>query len=952
MLGHFMLQRFAMRMAARLRQLLSRGHRQRLKDRELELDTAINSMHQGLVMFDSSNRAVVINQRYVEMYGLSPEKTKPGCTLRELLVARTTLGTFSENIDEYMAKQAARGHYGTRERELPDGRIISVTNRPLSNGGWVAVHEDITDRRNAERAARRLIETSIDLILVTDRHGVFVQVSPSAMAILGYQPEEMEGHSALEFIYPDDLDATRSEMRAARRGKRTRTFETRYFHKDKRVVTLACTGVWSESEQRHFFIGRDMTKRNRAEQKLLEQKLKLDAALNNMRHGLCMFDAEGRIVLFNQRYRQMMEEPEEYLMGRTLLSLWQHRKAIGKFQGDPEALFANVIQGVREGKTNTKIMERPNGQALRVIDQPMEHGGWVATFEDITEQRRIERELNRNREFLDLIVENVPSAIFVKSSADWRYVLINRAGEKFWGVSRQDMIGKTAAEIFPQEEASRIAARDEELVQTGKPQFDERDIRTPHGAVRSINSRRLTIRDDSSDFQYVLGVVDDVTERKTAEARIAHLAHYDALTGLPNRVLFREQLEKELAFVRRGGQLAVLYLDLDHFKTVNDTLGHSLGDALLKTVAERLRTCLRDCDLIARLGGDEFAVVQTGLQEPKHAETLAQRLRDAVLESPFDLNGHQAVVDLSIGIALSPGDGMEVDELLKHADLALYGAKSEGRGTCRYFEPEMNVRMKRRRSLEFDLRKALSAGELQLHYQPVVSLKSGAIVGCEALLRWQHPERGVITPGEFIPVAEETGLINAVGEWVLRRACAEAVTWPDHIRIAVNVSPLQFRNQNLVQVVVNCLAATRLAPERLELEVTESVLMQNNEATLAALHQIRALGVRISMDDFGTGYSSLSYLRSFPFNKIKIDRSFINDLTRGPDGVAIVHAILNLAGSLKMTTTAEGVESEEQQRILRDAGCEEMQGFLFSRPVSHSEIADLLLEEVKATHAA
>ena len=299
------------------------------------------------------------------------------------------------------------------------------------------------------------------------------------------------------------------------------------------------------------------------------------------------------------------------------------------------------------------------------------------------------------------------------------------------------------------------------------------------------------------------------------------------------------------------------------------------------------------------------------------------------------------MVDLSVGIALSPGDGTDLDELLKHADLALYGAKSEGRGTYRYFEPEMNIRMKRRRSLEFDLRKALSGGELQVHYQPLVNLQSRAIVGCEALLRWQHPERGMISPAEFIPVAEETGLINAIGAWVLRQACVEATKWPGNVKVAVNVSPLQFRNQNLAQTVLSALAASRLAAERLELEVTESVLMQNNEATLAALHQLRALGVRISLDDFGTGFSSLSYLRRFPFNKIKIDRSFINDLTRGPHGLTMVQAILNLAEGLKMTTTAEGVETAEQETILREAGCAEMQGFVFSRALPPSAISAL-----------
>jgi diguanylate cyclase (GGDEF)-like protein len=443
-----------------------------------------------------------------------------------------------------------------------------------------------------------------------------------------------------------------------------------------------------------------------------------------------------------------------------------------------------------------------------------------------------------------------------------------------------------------------------------------------------------------------------VTERKNAEARIAQLAHYDPLTNLPNRALFREQLENELSFVRRGAQLALLYLDLDHFKSINDTLGHPAGDELLKAVAQRLRGCLRESDLIARLGGDEFAIVQTQLQNPKDAEVFACRLREAITGASYDLDGHQTITDVSIGIALSPGDGTDMDELIKHADLALYGAKAEGRANYRYYEPGMNARMKKRRGLEIDLRSALVNGEFELHYQPLVDLKTGAITGCEALLRWHHPERGMIPPLEFIPVAEETGLINAIGDWVLGRACAEAMKWPAHVNIAVNVSPVQFRNPGLALTVASSLAASGLLARRLELEITESALMQNNSATLAALHQIRGLGVGICMDDFGTGYSSLSYLRSFPFDKIKIDRSFIEDLTEGGDAVAIVRAILNLASSLKMTTTAEGVETMDQKRLLQATGCNEMQGFLFSPPRPANEIAELFKSYKKSTKVA
>ena len=370
---------------------------------------------------------------------------------------------------------------------------------------------------------------------------------------------------------------------------------------------------------------------------------------------------------------------------------------------------------------------------------------------------------------------------------------------------------------------------------------------------------------------------EDITERRRAEKQIAHMARHDALTDLPNRVLLRERLAEALAGVRRGSKLAVLYLDLDHFKGVNDTLGHPIGDELLKMVAGRLRHCVRDTDTVARVGGDEFAIIQTGIERPLDTAILARRIGEAV-RAPYDLAGHAVVVDTSIGIAIAPNDGTEPDELLKNADMALYRAKADGRGTYRFFEPEMDSRMKARRALELALRNALATGEFELHYQPLVNLDDRRITGCEALLRWNHPERGMISPAEFIPVAEEIGLIVPLGEWVLRKACADAARWPDDIKVAVNLSPIQVTNQNLVPVVVSALAAAGLPASRLELEITESVLMQNTEATLATLHRLRELGVRISMDDFGTGYSSLSYLRSFPFDKIKIDRSFISGL--------------------------------------------------------------------------
>jgi diguanylate cyclase (GGDEF)-like protein len=422
---------------------------------------------------------------------------------------------------------------------------------------------------------------------------------------------------------------------------------------------------------------------------------------------------------------------------------------------------------------------------------------------------------------------------------------------------------------------------------------------------------------------------EDITERRLAEEQIRHLAHYDALTNLPNRALFHEKLKQELDRITAGAQLAVLYIDIDEFKSVNDTLGHLIGDELLKSVAASLSRCAAASDFVARLGGDEFAIVQTAVKTPAEVTELVTRVFDAIRE-PYECLGHQVTTDASIGIALAPQHGGDLDQILKNADLAMYAAKSAGRRTYRFFEPAMDARVRARHILEVELRQAIIDGALEVYYQPCISLQDNRITGCEALLRWRHSERGMISPAEFIPIAEDTGLINQLGEWVLATACAEAATWPDHIKLAVNVSPVQFKSGTFALKIVAALAASGLAANRLELEITEAVLIRDDEAALAILHRLRGIGVRIALDDFGTGYSSLSYLQRFPFDKIKIDRCFVNDLGEPDGSSSIVQAIVNIAAARHMTTTAEGVETRQQQELLRVLGCAEMQGYLFS----------------------
>jgi diguanylate cyclase (GGDEF)-like protein len=492
----------------------------------------------------------------------------------------------------------------------------------------------------------------------------------------------------------------------------------------------------------------------------------------------------------------------------------REQKAAGRWMAEPEEYFARLVADAHAGRGTTRVMEM-RGRSMRIVTQPRKSGGWVATFEDITEWQR-------------------------------------------------------------------------------------------------------------------------------AQEQISHMARHDALTNLPNRTLFREELERAIKLAKLGDQLAVLCLDLDHFKKINDSLGHPVGDALLNEVAARLRDCLGSGDTVARLGGDEFAIVQfcKGC-DPTAVSALASHIVE-VLAAPYEIGDHQLVIGVSVGISLSPDDGTDPDQLLRNADLALYRAKSDGRGTYRYFEAGMDARAQARRMMEIDLRLALQRGEFEVHYQPIRDIASDEIAVCEALVRWKHPERGMIGPNNFIPIAEETGLIVQLGDWVLRQACRDAARWTSAC-VAVNLSPVQFRNPTLVAGVKAALEQAGLPAHRLELEITESVLLQNSETTRETLLELRGLGIKISLDDFGTGYSSLSYLRSFPFDKIKIDRSFVSELATRKDSLAIIRAVAGLGRSLGMITTAEGVETDDQLDLLSREGCTQAQGYLISKPRPIAEIEHMLI---------
>jgi diguanylate cyclase (GGDEF)-like protein/PAS domain S-box-containing protein len=659
---------------------------------------------------------------------------------------------------------------------------------------------------------------------------------------------------------------------------------------------------------------------------------RLREAIDILPQGIVFLDAEGRYILWNKKYSEIYSRSSDVFQPGARL---QDTIRIGVERGDyPEAagreeqwIAERLAKLYHPGERHEQTLA--DGRCILIEERLTEDGGIIGLRVDITELKQREASFR-------LLFDSNPVPMIVCALDDERILGVNDAAVEHYGYSRAE---------FEKLSIRQVQAFESEAPWAGDYTSDERAARTwkhvrANGSLidLAIYSRHLVYAEQPA----VLLALMDITERKRAEARLAFMAQHDGLTGLPNRNLLRQRMDEILSHTRRSGEnVAVLFLGLDNFKAVNDSLGHGIGDKLLRGAARRLRSTLREEDTLARLNSDEFAIVQSGIVRPEEAVLLARRLLAAIGE-PYLLDGHSIVIGASIGIAMAPGDGDESEKLLKNADMALSRAKNDSRGTFSFFEAGMDARAQTRRKIEIDLRAAIQNDVLRPHYQPLIDLENGRITGFEALLRWPHPERGMIAPSEFIPVAEETGLINALGALILRRACMDAARWPDDVRVAVNLSPLQFRAGNLLLVVMDALKQSGLPPKRLELEITETLLLEKSSQVLATLHALRALGVRISMDDFGTGYSSLSYLRSFPFDKIKIDQSFVRDLDANRDAQAIVRAIISLGAGLGVTITAEGVETEAELSCLRAEGCHEAQGFLFSRARPNVEIVALL----------
>jgi diguanylate cyclase (GGDEF)-like protein/PAS domain S-box-containing protein len=676
-------------------------------------------------------------------------------------------------------------------------------------------------------------------------------------------------------------------------------------------------------------------------QKLGAQNVRREVALDSMIQGVCMFDAQDRLIVWNERYRTMYNiDPQRLWRGCGLHELLEARKAAGTFSCEI-AQYENELHAKLEQKKSFTIdTELADGRTIAVVDTPTP-GGWVATHEDITERKRAERELDHTRTFLDMIVENVPTPIIVKDAEDLKYLLVNRATEKYFGVDRAAILGKITADIIPNDIVGTILSEDRKTIEAGEIRLQgEHAVVTPKNGTRVVTATRLPVKGEDGKPKYLITVVRDVTERKRDQQRIAHLAHHDSLTQLPNRVAFNECITATMDIAgAKGGSFALLCIDLDGFKTVNEMFGHSVGDAVLVEVARRMDAVCQGA-FLARNGGDEFTLITPVGPQPASAYELAGRL-SAAIESDFTVEGHSIGIGVTIGVAIFPQDGVTAAALVANADAALLRAKLEARGSIRFFDLPMDTQLRDGRALQQDLRKAVEHDELELHYQPQARI-DGAITGFEALARWHHPRRGLVPPSDFIPLAEESGVIGALGEWVLRTACREAASWPQPLSIAVNLSPVQFQHGDLPSLVHRVLLETGLAPARLELEITEGVLIGDFTRAVAILRRLKNLGVRIAMDDFGTGYSSLSYLQSFPFDKIKIDRAFIANLCHSRQSATIVRAVIALGGGLGVPVIAEGVETEEQLKFLADENCNGIQGYLIGRPKPIADYAAMV----------
>ncbi len=689
----------------------------------------------------------------------------------------------------------------------------------------------------------------------------------------------------------------------------------------------------------------DVSEQRKLSRQLASTKQFLETVLDNVPACVAAKNIEdGRYIFANRAYERFWGFSRDQVVGKNARELFGPKSADSIEATDRAALLAPEGQYRNEFEVEVEQARRMVASIRIVVRNESNKPEFLLiVFEDITDRQSLSKELESTKKFLELVVDNIPVALIVEQVKDGRYLLANRSAETILNRKREEATGLTASDIFNAKEAKLIIARDEAAIKKRGMITEEHPISTKDG-LRLFLTRRATVLNDSGEPQYLIKTHEDVTNRRQIESRMAHMAYHDGLTDLPNRAAFLQALTQMIeACEGTDEEFAVLCIDLDGLKEVNDVFGHALGDKLLIEVAQRLQDTARG-GLVARLSGDEFGLIIDGKQ-PDAGLTLAQRLGEA-LAPEFQIDGRAVRAGITTGMSIFPHNGPDGASLLANAGAALFRAKQKSRGTISLYQPEMDQQIRDRRVLHQDLSKAIKNGELSLAFQPQGiardSVAESEIIGFEALARWQHPVRGQVSPAEFIPIAEESGLIVEMGEWILREACREAASWPKPMQVAVNLSPAQFMHGDVVGLVHSILIETGLAPGRLELEITEGVLIEDFDRGLALLRRLKALGVRISMDDFGSGYSSLSYLQAFPFDKIKIDRAFVINLGRNPQSAAIVRAVIDLGHGLEMSIIAEGVETIDQLTFLAREGCDGVQGYLLGKPLPIGKYAGLV----------
>jgi diguanylate cyclase (GGDEF)-like protein/PAS domain S-box-containing protein len=920
-----------------------------LRDRNLRLDVALNNMSQGLVMFDASSKLVVSNARFLEIYNLSSRVVKPGLSLLDLLKHRKKRGSFSGDPQEYHAKlleQISKRKLTTNTVATPTGRIIQIVNQPMSDGGWVATHEDITEKVEAKNAISKK-EEQLHSALENIPQGVCMYDASQRLIICnkrytdlyGLTDEQTKPGTPLQTILqhriasgnaPEDFETyIRERLNEVTVNE---PYQTVNRLRDGRYVSIVhrpmSNGGWVATHE-------DVTEARRR-----EESFRLLFEGNPV--PIWVVDRDSlRFLAVNEAAIAHYGYSREQFMSMTVADL-----------RPPETreLFLAFWHSVSDDKfaKSTGHHITADGRKIDVAtySRSLTYDGQkarIAVIHDITETKLAESKLRETKIFLNAVIEHVPLPLIVRDVRDsGNFTLFNRAYEELTGASRSDLVGKPAHENFPKERADMIMLHDQETLRSNRPvTTPEHYIDTVSNGPRLVVARKTAIRSEGGDPQYVLTVLDDITERRRAEQHIAFLAHNDLLTGLPNRGSLLTYLGETLEKAAAGGErFAVMCLDLDRFKEANDIYGHLVGDGLLREAARRLKAAAEGVYL-ARIGGDEFIVVLPSDTPDAAAREVGGQML-AAFKDNFDIEGHHLQVGLSIGVATFPADGIDVKTLIANADAALYQAKSEVRGSLRFFEEKLSSRLRERRELQTDLRSALDCGDISLHYQPQKTIVSGEVIGLEALARWRSPNRGWVPPDIFVPVAEQSSFIITLGEWILREACREAATWTNPLKVAVNISPIQFHHGDLPNLVHSILLETGLKTDRLELEITEGVLIDDFSRAISILRKLKALGIHVALDDFGSGYSSLSYLHTFPFEKIKIDRVFISDLEYNHHSMAIVRAIITLGHSLNIPILAEGVETEAQLAFLKRENCDEVQGFLTGKPYPIEDYAELI----------